>query len=789
MTQTTLEYSKEEQQFLTISLEEIEFPKVRELVAAHSMTALGRDMILALQPMHDTEWLRREHERVYEMHTLVMSGEAFPIEHTEDVQAHLNKSFIAGAYLQATDILDVLEVMQSSRRIAGFVSLKREQMPELAAMCSALYENRMLEKHITEAIDEAGNVRDNATRELQRIRQDIFDTGAKLRNRLNKILAKLGEENLVQDEYLTQREGRFVVPLKVENKRVIPGLIHGVSSSGSTVFLEPAETFDLNNELSLLHSEEQREIIRILTTLTGEIGGVANELLHSLDIITHIDTIHAKAQYAAQAGGMKPQIVDENMLELRHVYHPVLQHSKGRKAVVPLSIYFDDKTLGHLISGPNAGGKSVAMKSIGLNVAMALSGIFPLGECVTNPRRIMAAIGDHQSIESNLSTFSSQIVRLRDILSFCGQDALVLVDEICSGTDPTEGSALASGVLDSFIERGAFFVVTTHQSSLKSYALSRERIANASLEFDPEKLVPTYAFLQGVPGNSYAFELAKSVGLPEVVMNRASTYLGDKHSELEQSIAVMQRYRLDAEKKSMEVNQQLAEAERKRKEYEQRFMDFKAKYQKLMQVANAEAADVVKKAQASIEQAIREAREQSRPVADIKQDVEKLRQEIAKNVEQFSPKNMNANNDVFEVGDSVVMKESNQAGVIVELDGKNAMVEFNGMKFKVNVNELRHTATKPTQKARRQTGQLKLDAAATLDVRGQRAAETITQVDQFISDAIAGNVPFLTIIHGKGTGALRQAIHDFLKEHPQVASYRLGTLGEGDAGVTVVELR
>ncbi|MBX7154522.1 MAG: endonuclease MutS2 [Bacteriodetes bacterium] len=781
---------KQEEELLRVSLEEVEFPKVREIVARHCMTVLGKEHLLDIVPLNDVPWLQAEHERVYEMYTLLLSGETFPMERTEDISAQIQKSLIAGAFLQSGEILDVLEVLQSSRRLIAFFVRQRDAMPGLTEMSNNLYENRLLEKHITDAIDETGNIRDNATKELQRIRADIFETSAKLRNRLQKILAKLGEDDLLQEEYVTQREGRFVLPLKVESKRAIPGLIHGVSSSGSTVFLEPMETFEMNNELSLLHSEEQREIVRILSTLTGEIGGVAYDIERSLSTLTLLDTIHAKAQYAIQNGGIKPRIVDEPLVELRNIFHPLLLQSKGAKNVIPLTVTFDIKTCGHLISGPNAGGKSVAMKSIGLNIAMALSGIFPLGECTTNPRRLLAAIGDHQSIESDLSTFSSQILRLRDILSFCAPDALVLVDEICSGTDPTEGSALASGVLDSFIERGAFFVVTTHQSSLKSYALSREKIANASLEFNPEKLVPTYKFLQGVPGNSYAFELAKSVGLPEVVMNRAKEYLGDKHSELEQSIAVMQKYRMEAEKLRMDTFKELSEAEKKRKEYEQRFNDFKVKYRKLMETANSEAAEVVRKAQSQVEQAIKEIREQSRPVGEVKQDIEKLRKEIISNVEQFAPKSSNNQSEEFVLGDSVVIRDSNQVGVIVELDGKQALIDFNGIKFKVNVQELRHSDIKNVQRTRAASGQnLNLSAATSIDVRGQRAGEAMANIDVFLNNAIAGNVPFLTIIHGKGTGALRQAIHEFLREHPQVASYRLGSIGEGDAGVTQVELR
>jgi DNA mismatch repair protein MutS2 len=788
--------SSSEDALLDVSLTEIEFPKVRELVAVHSMTSLGKEEILSALPTDDIAWLTAEHERINEMVTLIMSGETFPLERTEDIHNHLATSRIPGAYLQAAGLLDVLEVLQSSRRVFLYVEQLSEKIPALSELCSAIYQNRLLEKHITEAIDETGNIRDNATKDLQRIRADIFDTTARLRNRINRLREKLGEEEHLQEEFVTVRDGRFVLPLKAERKRVIPGIIHSISQSGSTVFFEPAETFELNNELSLLHSEEQREIIKILTTLTGEIGGVAEDIEVSLSILTRIDAIHSKAQYATKVGGIKPNITNNNFIELRNIFHPLLVQSKQRKDVIPLSITFgqdehSSTITGHLISGPNAGGKSVAMKSIGLNIAMAVSGFFPIGEVTTNPRRIMTAIGDHQSIESDLSTFSSQIVRLREILSHCTYDSLVLVDEICSGTDPTEGSALACGILDSLIERGVCFVVTTHQSSLKSYALNKANIANASLEFNTESMLPTYRFLQGVPGNSYAFELSRSVKLQDVVLERAKFYLGDKHSELEQSIAIMQKYRLEAEQIRMKVHEEHQLAEKKRKDYEQRFDEFKAKYKHLMLVANEEAKEVVRKAQSQIDAVIKEARENAKPVQEIKSAVEVLRKEISENLEKFSTKPTQSESVVFSVGDKVTIVGSQQAGTIVEIEGtKQALVDFNGIKFKVALKELEPTSAKPLNKPQRtSSSNLKLEATASLDVRGMRAYEAITELDLFISNAVLGNIPLCTIIHGKGTGALRQAIHEHLKQHPQVKTFSLGAIGEGDAGVTNIELR
>ncbi len=776
-------------QIRRISLDEIEFPKVLDLVATYAMSERGAEGILGLHPMQDAEALRDEHDRLAEMHRLVLDPDGVPLERVEDISAALQKSAVQGSYLMATQLLDVCDVLQSARRMRAFFHQRSEVVPLLDSFCAEIQDHRILERHINDAIDRSGAVRDNATKELQSIRHEIFQCSSRLRSRLNKIVSKLSDDEALQEEYVTQRDGRFVIPLKTNNKRVIPGVIHGVSASGSTVFMEPAEVFEMNNELSLLMNDEQRELVRILTTLTAEVGAVSSELFRSLHILEYLDILHAKARYAVEHGGFKPRIVDDHECELRMAFHPLLVHSLGRHKVVPLSIRFDAEQRGHLISGPNAGGKSVALKSIGLNIAMALSGIFPLGECVSSVRQLFVAIGDHQSIESNLSTFSSQILRLRQILSHCASDSLILVDEICSGTDPTEGSALAAGILDSFIERHAHFVVTTHHSSLKSYALSRQHIANASLEFDLDKLVPTYHFLNGVPGNSYAFELSHSVQLQKEVLDRAKQYLGDRHDELEQSIVALQRFKQEAEQNAEKARLELHKAEQKHRDYDQRFADFKAKYQKLMLAANREAEDLLKSAKSGIEKALREARENQKSPAEIQKELDSLRTEISRNIDLLKPAASAAGAHVLAPGDTVRMKDSEQKGKILSVENSKAVVDFNGIHFHVDLSELRPSSD-PAKPARRQasTVVVQADASSTADIRGMRAGEAVMAVDTALNNAILNNIPWLTIIHGKGTGALRQVVHDFLKEQPAVRNFRLGTLGEGDAGVTIVEL-
>ncbi len=875
------------------SLEELEFPKVLERLADMAWSDEGREILLDLRPNPNLPELRAELERVYELVRLVNMGEQMPLEGFADIRPALHKSRIAGAFLNPPELLAVRDVMRSSRLTRSFFNTRRETFPTMAEFCSPLHENRLLEKHIADAIDDSGNVKDTASLELARIRREIIDTSNKLRSRLQKILKKVIEDDVAQEEFITQRDGRFVLPMKTEYKRHIPGIIHSVSQTGSTVFVEPAETFDMNNELSLLHNEERREIERILTTLTGELAEDAEEFLRSVGILARMDAALAKARYAIEFDGMKPEITDENVLVLSNVRNPVLLHNikrekpqrtngaqngssaeRSMKSIIPLSIEFDgteaigassSAVFGHLISGPNAGGKTVAMKSIGLNIAMALSGIFPCGYCKTNFREVFSAIGDNQSIENDMSTFSSQISRLKEILMNASDSSLILVDEICSGTDPQEGSALAVGILEGLLARKAFFVVTTHQSSLKSYALTQNGIMNASMEFNTDKLEPTYKFLSGVPGNSYAFALARNIGLPPRVMEKAQEYLGDKHSTLEESIEVIQQYRREAEKLRRESEDVKRRAELRKTEYDQKFADFKLKYNDLMRLAKDEAAQIVANANKLVENTIRDLREAAKEeleitkralvishsslvssqkkgqsssaighlsndktsapmpnapmtnqpmtnqpmtndqstndqadqltktIADVRREFEAEKNKIQTAAEKQARKPVIEEPDELEEGDTVTMEDFATPGVIVALDREagSAVVEFDAVKFRTTLANLKRAGAKQIKQAKKPiaTGVgVNFDAKTEIDLRGMYSDEAIKTVEQAIASALTGNVHALRIIHGKGTGALRQAVQQHLQHHPAVKSFRNGLLTEGGAGVTVVEL-
>jgi len=422
---------------------------------------------------------------------------------------------------------------------------------------------------------------------------------------------------------------------------------------------------------------------------------------------------------------------------------------------------------------------------------MALSGIYPLGECQTNFRYIFTAIGDQQSIENDLSTFSSQILRLKNIIDYCNRNSLVLVDEIGSGTDPQEGSALACGILDTFLNIKLFFIATTHQSSLKTYALKNKEIENDSLEFDSEKLKPTYRFLNGVPGNSYAFVLAKNIGLPTNIINRAKNYLGSKQGELEESIQKLQEFKSDAQRLSIQLAEEKLKYEKLVNEYNSKLQELKIKKSDFINNAKIEADSIIKSANSLIEKTIKELKEASKPISEIKNEFVKEKEKIEKEALEIRNNNLNEGVVVKDlvVGDEVILIGTNSNGIVLEANNQNkiATVDFNGFKVKIKFNELQKV-NKPKVK-KENSNFIKFDIKTKLDIRGLRAEEAIRKLDIFIQDAIVNGVQRLSIIHGKGTGALRQVVHNYLDNLNIELNYHLGDLVEGGAGITIVEIK
>ncbi len=783
-------YQKDEIKLLNESLEELEFNSILKQISGYCHSSAGQEYVLNSKPTDDIYWLRNEHKLIEENVQLIIENEFPPISGYEDIRTFLRKSLVENAVLKSDELLSIAETIRVGRLLKSFFSDRKEECPNLWEETERIYDNRLLEKHINEAIDENAAIKDNASRELAQIRRNILRKSAQMRKRMDAILKKVSKEEMAQEDFVTLREGRFVLPVISSHKKHIPGIIHGVSQTGSTVFLEPSEITEMNNELSLLLNEEKREIYRILSNLTSELGEESRDFLKSIEIIAHLDSCLAKAKYAVDYGGVPPKILDDNFIYCSNIRHPILVRSKGIKKVAPLSVEFDEKRRGYLISGPNAGGKTVAIKNVGISIAMALSGVFPLGECKTGFRMIYASIDDRQSIEQDLSAFSSQILRINEILACADDKSLILIDEIGSGTDPYEGGALSAGILDSLLEVKSFFAATTHNSALKSFAFSKNEISNASLEFDDEKLVPTYKFLDQIPGNSYAFQLAENLGLPKRVLDRAKSYLGDKGSQLEDSLAMLQKLKNKTRRLEKEAEEAKREALKQKEKFQKKYEELKNKRARYIEEAKEKAGEIIKDANALIENTIREVKEREKPVGEVKKQYEETKKNIEKELEK-PKREPEVESGSPQIGDYVVISDSNAKGQLVDLDEKTtqAEVDVNGMKFKTPLNKLKKTKKeKKKSVSKSKADYISFDAKSKLDIRGQRAEEAAQEIDRFLAEAIAANLLTVTIVHGKGTGVLRNVTKEYLTSRDEVKSFRSGKLSEGGDGITVVEL-
>lgn len=773
---------------------ELEFNSVLEAIAKHCNSTKASESTLEIEPFVNTEHLRYELDLVDDVLSLLQKGDELPLSGLQEVEISLKKSLIRNAVLEEREILKIKDNLRVFRLVHNYLLSKADTLPNLSKLSEQIHFNHFTEKHITDSISEDGEVKDTASKQLGSIRRNIISTSDRLRNKLQSIMKKTFEDDLLQEDFYTIREERFVIPVKTEFKKQIPGIIHSHSNTGNTVFLEPSEIIELNNSLSILRNEEKKEIYRILSEITNEIGNEAHRLVETNELIARIDLVSAKAKFAQKYDGYKPNIIDGNEIELRNIYHPILLKNKEKGKVLPLTIEFDKDKQGHLISGPNAGGKTVALKNIGLNLLMAMSGIYTFGHCKTGLRDIYTSIGDHQSIEMDLSTFSSQLKRIKDILDVAGEDSLVLIDEICSGTDPQEGSALASGILDSALNYNLKFVVTTHQSSLKTYALNKDKIENASLEFDEENLKPTYKFLAGIPGNSYAFNLAVSIGFSSIILKRAESYLDPKGTEVDKSISEIMNFRKQAENIKSEAETKLRIAEKTKSEYERLLNELSKNKAEYKQKAREEAESVIAEANRLIENTIKEIQEGKKKISEIKSEYETKKSEIKAKITQPEKKKEKIDDEI-EKGDSVRIDTYDTVGKVIEIvEGtKNAIVEFSGLKFVTKISQLKKVSNKQKKEISKRNSQsdsyFKMGAETRIDVRGERVNDAMTKVESFLNDAIIAGLPFLTILHGKGTGALRQAIHEYLSLQSSIKSYRNGTLAEGGEGVTVLEMK
>lgn len=775
----------------------LEFDSIKERLKRYASSDLGKQLVDEIAPFSDLRLLQEELDRVTECKLLLETDEPCPLDGLKDVRSAIHKASIEDSFLSAPELRSIFETLRTCRLVHQFFKKRPGRYLHLSKIVAGIQVDRVLEYNVEQAIDENGVVKDGASKELREVRRSIIAKSDELRMRLDEILKGLSEQGYAQEEIITTREGRMVIPVKVEHKHHVPGFIHSSSATGATVFVEPAETLEMNNEIRSLRFSEQREIERLLRALTAQVRQVATHIHSNVNILAQLDLDFAKARYSIEIIGSRPQITDQGQLCLLQARHPILLQKHKRDEVVPIDIELGKNFSTLIITGPNAGGKTVALKTVGLLSLMASCALHvPASADSQIPlfKQIFIDIGDDQSIENDLSSFTSHLLNLKQIIEQVDGCSLVLIDEIGAGTDPTEGGALAAAVLSKLTTAGSLIIATTHHGALKAFAHETPGFENGAMEFDQDTLRPTYRFTCGVPGSSYALEIASRLGLPESVISTARELHGQKGDRLESLLASMEKkfQQLEEEQKSLSSqNSHLADLiqryERKLRSADQEIRDKKA-------AAATEAEEIVTQANALIERSIRDIRTESASrdaVTEAKRQVLKMKEDLKDRIENLHQEaEESAETYDFHEGDYVKLKGHNGVGQIISssADGGILLVEFGELRMRVNKKEL--ALSTPTEEPRA-LNPLESESRTVrreIDLRGMTGDEAIGAVDKFLDDALLVALRSVSIIHGKGTGALRKKIGDYLKIDPRVKSYRLADWNQGGTGATIVEL-
>ncbi|MBX7045603.1 MAG: endonuclease MutS2 [Ignavibacteria bacterium] len=778
----------------------LEFEKILSRIKSYIYSGLGMELCENISFISDRDTLEHELLKTSEMKDIINREEYLQLDGLQDVRKTLSRLNIEGNYISSGEFLSLLTFLRISRIVKSYFAkintggeYDYELIPKIT---SSLFVDRILENNIDSTIDETGSVRETASAELKRIRITIRKKTENLRKSLEKILKEISDKDYSQDDIITQRDGRFVVPVKVENKRKVPGLIHSSSNTGQTVFIEPAATIELNNDITELQYEEKREIERILAELGKKVRLHLDELKGNCKILAEIDFLQAKARYAIEIIAEKPAL-SESEYEIKSGYHPVLLQTHKREEVVPLNFKIGGEYNSVIISGPNAGGKTVSLKTIGLLALMLQCGILVPAQYDSKfkiLKNIFVSIGDQQSLENDLSTFSSHIAYLKKILDEADDKSLILIDEICSGTDPVLGSALSCAVIQNFSDKNSFSVVTTHNSELKAFAYNHEKIENASLEFNNETLSPNFKFNIGIPGQSFTFEIAGKYNFPAEVVSTAKSYLNESENKLEDLLKELNENKQKFSELKHEYDREVTRLKGLNSLYETKVSQLKANEKEVMRKAKEDAKDILQNANKLIENTIREIREkQNFSAKEIKEEFQAQVKSITK-IEDEKPieeELTDAEKKDFRVGDFVKVTGTNSSGELMEIKDGSASININGLLIKAKLTEIEKTKKAEVKKEHSKTSTIEVNEGPierALDLRGKYAEEIYELIDKFLHNSSVNGLKSVEIIHGKGTGKLRNEVQKYLKSNPNVRSYRLGNWNEGDTGVTIVEL-
>ena len=787
------------------SIRTLELPAVLEKLAAKAVSQAAKDRCLKLTPSTDAEEvLRLLDETDAAKERLGLHGSP-SFSGVKDVSAALTRAD-HGGMLNTRELLNIAGVLTASRRVADYDAQRQGEETVLDRLFTSLHTNKYLEEQIRSAILDEETIADTASSELADIRRKMRLAASKGRQILQRIISSPSYAKVLQEALITQRDGRFVVPVKAECKGSMPGLVHDVSSSGATLFVEPMGVVQANNELKELEAREKKEIDRILRQLSAACAGSMENILWDYDILVHLDVIFARAQLSYQLNASRPEVRRRGGVALRRARHPLLDQAKAVPITVELGEQFD--TL--VITGPNTGGKTVTLKTIGLLCLMAQCGLHipaDSGSAVRVFHRVLADVGDEQSIEQSLSTFSAHMSNIVQILREVDDKSLLLFDELGAGTDPVEGAALAIAIIESARSQGALIAATTHYAELKTFAMTTAGVENASCEFDVQTLRPTYRLLIGIPGKSNAFAISRRLGLDESVIQAAQAQMDSDSVRFEDVLTQLEEKRQRLEKAQAEADRLW----RQREEDARKARTFREQMEKAKDNARtkgeAEAKRIVRQAQAQADEIFAQLdqlrRQQQKQLSfqelnDAKAAVRhSLNQaQDALHIHDQPQEPVYTPSRPIEVGDLVELPGVKMAASVLAVNNDGTLLLQAGkMKMTVKAQQVRLPEGQPKKKpaAPASGGSAKLNlqsrAASELDIRGYETLEAESVVENYIDSAVMAKLGTVTIIHGKGTGALRKAVHEMLKRNKAVKSFRLGRYGEGEAGVTVVELK
>ena len=781
------------------TLKVLEFNKIKDKLKDYAITTSSKEMIDKLQPYETIYEVRKKLKETDEALDLLITKGNPPFEGLHDVKEGVERAK-KGGVLSPGQLLKIGGMLKCSRNFKNYISRREDETAHLILedLAYILTPIKNLEDTIELSIISEEEISDRASSTLNSIRRNLKEKNSSVRDKINSIVRS--NAKYLQDSLYTMRGDRYVLPVKAEYKSAVPGLVHDQSSTGATLFIEPMSLVNLNNEIKELKLKEKAEIERILMDLSNKVFDVIDTVESNFNILTELDFIFAKGKYASSLNAICPEVNEDRSFDIIQGRQPLIDP----KFVVPSDIYLGKEFSTLMITGPNTGGKTVTLKTVGLLHLMALSGLLiPAKDnsSVSFFRSIFADIGDEQSIEQSLSTFSSHMTSIVKIMESADESSLVLFDEIGSGTDPTEGAALAISIIETLREQGARIIATTHYSELKGYALRTSGIENASVEFDVETLKPTYRLLIGIPGKSNAFEISKRLGLREEVISKARQNISSENLKFEDLIRDLQEKSILANRDAREAKKLKIEADELKKKYDEKLKKLDEIRDKAYSEARQEARNIIARAKDEADEILKAMRELEKlgiaqgGRARLEEERKKLKDSL-ENKEASLIKERENNGEVIDkvtLGMDAYLPSLNQNVIIISMpDSKGEVqVEAGIMKINVKLKDLRKIKNATTKKERKRR-ELNLNLKSVesrVDLRGMDSEEACYKVDKYLDEAYMANLGEVTIVHGKGTGVLRKAINDMLKRHPHVKNYRLGEYGEGGDGVTIVVLK